>query len=118
MIKTLSVTNNGSVIVLSRNHYIAVYDHRFGQCIFREATDFSDAHYVSGNLLLLAARSGGITWFDTESLKTGQINGINSRGIKGFLWIKGAHRWQFILTIGLVMSLILFLPSYPKQRYI
>lgn len=83
MIKTLSVTNNGSVIVLSRNHYIAVYDHRFGQCIFREATDFSDAHYVSGNLLLLAARSGGITWFDTESLKTGQINGINSRGIKG-----------------------------------
>lgn len=46
MIKTLSVTNNGSVIVLSRNHYIAVYDHRFGQCIFREATDFSDAHYV------------------------------------------------------------------------
>lgn len=84
MIKTLSVTNNGSVIVLSRNHYIAVYDHRFGQCIFREATDFSDAHYVSGNLLLLEARSGGITWFDTESLKTGQINGINSRGIKGF----------------------------------
>lgn len=83
MIKTLSVTNNGSVIVLSRNHYIAVYDHRFGQCIFREATDFSDAHYVSGNLLLFAARSGGIIWFDTESLKTGQINGINSRGIKG-----------------------------------
>lgn len=82
MIKTLSVTNNGSVIVLSRNHYIAVYDHRFGQCIFREATDFSDAHYVSGNLLLLAARSGGITWFDTESQKIGQINGINSRGIK------------------------------------
>ena len=84
MIKVLSVTNNGSVIVLSRNHYIAVYEHRFGQCIFREATDFSDAYYVSGNLLLLAARSGGITWFDTESLKTGQINGIDSHGIKKF----------------------------------
>lgn len=82
MIKVLSVTNNGSVIVLSRNHYIAVYDHRFGQCIFREATDFSDAYYVSGNLLLFAAQSGGVTWFDTESQKIGQINGINSRGIK------------------------------------
>ena len=82
MIKVLSVTNNGSVSVLSRNHYIAVYDHRFGQCIFREATDFSDAYYVSGNLLLFAAQSGGVTWFDTESQKIGQINGINSRGIK------------------------------------
>lgn len=82
MIKVLSVTNNGSVIVLSRNHYIAVYEHRFGQCIFREATDFSDAYYVSGNLLLFAARSGGVTWFDTESQKIGQINGINSCGIK------------------------------------
>lgn len=82
MIKVLSVTNNGSVIVLSRNHYIAVYEHRFGQCIFREATDFSDAYYVSGNLLLFAARSGGVTWFDAESQKIGQINGINSRGIK------------------------------------
>lgn len=82
MIKVLSVTNNGSVIVLSRNHYITVYDHRFGQCIFREATDFSDAYYVSGNLLLFAAQSGGVTWFDTESQKIGQINGINSRGIK------------------------------------
>ena len=82
IITALSVTNNGSVIVLSHNHYIAVHEHRFGQCIFREVTDSSDAYYVCGNLLLFAARSGGITWFDTESLKTGQINGINFHGIK------------------------------------
>lgn len=54
----------------------------FDNDIFREATDFSDAYYVSGNLLLFAARSGGVTWFDTESQKIGQINGINSCGIK------------------------------------
>lgn len=82
-INAISVTNNGSIIVLTKEHYILAYESKLGLRTLREKVAASDAFCVSGNLLVFAACSGGITWFDTKSWTTGQINGITySSGIK------------------------------------
>lgn len=82
-INAISVTNNGAIIVLTKEHYILAYESKLGLRTLREKVAASDAFCVSGNLLIFAACSGGITWFDTKSWTTGQINGITySSGIK------------------------------------
>ena len=82
--KDISITNNGSIIVLTEVHFLLVYERHFGICVLRAKIAASDAFYVSGNLIVFAAHSGGITWFDTESLMNGQISGITyASEIKG-----------------------------------
>lgn len=82
-INAISVTNNGAIIVLTKEHYILAYESKLGLRTLREKVAASDAFCVSGNLLVFATCSGGITWFDTKSWTTGQINGITySPGIK------------------------------------
>lgn len=82
-INAISVTNNGAIIVLTKEHYILAYESKLGLRTLREKVAASNAFCVSGNLLVFATCSGGITWFDTKSWTTGQINGITySPGIK------------------------------------
>lgn len=74
--KDISVTNNGSIIVLTEEHFLLVYERHFGICVLRAKIAASDAFYVSGNLLVFTACSGGVSWFDAENRMEGQIRGI------------------------------------------